>query len=418
MSNKLRNTIRSTPGILFVYRLLKRGKAIARGRLLDRKRASLVNGVKTLATDKRKNFFCGYYDHSPFKPDNESLILIHSVSQKSWLNPKPNNSVALQLLNWQTGEVVSTIAHTNAWNWQQGARALWLDKDKVIFNTYNPEFDEYHAKLVDINSREERDLPIPVQEVDSTGRVYSLSYQALAEIRPDYGYRNHSSKPIDLDNQSIQQFNPSTGSLTTLIQVGDLANETESRYKRRPRKQKVNHLMVSPDAKHLAFLFRYFLSGKRVTDLYVMDLENRELRLVAADKGVSHACWWDNDSLVLTMHGPEGFGYYRVNHFTAESRLIWLYPDGHPGRLNKNTLLTDTYPDKHGIRHLVVRSLEDNTKTTLASSPEPLLLQGETRCDLHPSLSPSGRWIQVDCTAGHRRTIGIAENPFYAAEPA
>lgn len=375
-----------------------------------------MSAVLVRVPDGSENFFVGYYDHSPFKPGCESLMLVHVTSHPAWRHPTPKVPVRIHLFDWEKGVILEELGESFAWNWQQGARALWLDEDTVIFNVYDTETDRYRAQVVGIDGKTQGFLPIPAQEVDSAGRVYSLSYEALGRIRPDYGYRNRRVALRALAKCAIEQYGISTGTHRVLVRVDTLQEEAQRRHGGKVKLAKLNHVMASPDARHLIFLFRYFVHDRRVTDLYCVCIDRIDTRLLVGDGAVSHACWWDAETVLAIMNGSAGFGYYRINLSDASVEPVWQYADGHPSRLDGNHLLTDTYPDQYGLRRLVVRSMLDNTVTEIAAFPEPLVFQGETRCDLHPSSSPSGRWIQVDCAVGHRRTVAVLPNPLFAGE--
>lgn len=405
-----KNTLRKIPGLVYFVRLIRRATAIARGHFspsgMNNKALEII-----YRDEPGNNIFVGYYDHSPFKPNDESVILIHSTRHQAWKRPSAQVPVEIQLLNWKSGKVITELGYSFAWNWQQGARALWIDDDTVVFNIYDPKRNNYYARIVSSDGSHREDLPIPVQEVDSLGRIYSLSYKALNQIRPDYGYRNHTQDQRDLDDNSIEQYNPITKYQRQLVHISDLKEEVELRNGTPITSYKFNHLMISPDANNGIFLFRYFSCGRRVTDLYGLDINQARAYLLVENARISHMCWWDSEYILATMQGPCGLGYYWVHLLTRTVKNQWLYEDGHPSRLNDQSILTDTYPDSYGIRHLLVGSTHQKEPRKVASFPEPLLFQGETRCDLHPSLSRSGLWLQIDCAFGHRRGIAIIRAP-------
>lgn len=360
------------------------------------------------------NWFCGYYDHSPFNSKDESIILVQSTRHSAWKKPSPRLPVSILVYDWVNRKVLAHLGQTLSWNWQQGARPLWFDFDRVIFNIYDERHDAYRAKIICMNTGSSDELPIPIQEIDSKGRVYGLSYEALAAIRPDYGYRNRSSMIRPLLDNGVDQFDFKTGKIKRLVSISTLLDEAAVRHQTRPVKFKLNHIMASPDSRFLVFLFRYFIGQKRVTDLYYFNLVSDELCLLVANSGVSHSCWWDAETLITTMNGHHGFGYYRLSvDGKSEPHLICNARDGHPSKLGNYHLLTDSYPDRYGLRHLMKLNVNDGTFREICASPEPMLFQGETRCDLHPSLSPSGRWIQFDCAVGHRRSVAVIKNPVH-----
>lgn len=411
----IKSSVKNFPGVVRVVRLGKRLVALTR-RILSNNEivgSYRANISKTLTFRDNCNRFVGYYDHSPFNPHDERLLLVHSTRHPSWRLPSPDTPVSIEIINHKDASVVCELGDSYAWNWQQGARALWWDAETVIFNVYDTVAGRYRARMVRWDGTHLQDLPIPVQEIDSKGRVYSLSYESLAAIRADYGYRNREPKSTDFAANAIEQFDPSTHEHNVLVRISTLIGWAKERHSSSISQPKFNHVMVSPDSARLVFLFRYFANGRRVTDLFEVRTSGGPARLLVADSGVSHVCWWSEEEVIATMVGLDGFGYYLVPVDGTEPTLLWAKEDGHPGRLDERHLLTDTYPDQYSLRHLLIHAVDTGKLTELGAFSEPLLYQGETRCDLHPSLSPSGRYIQVDCAIGHRRSVAVLTNPLF-----
>ncbi|PRB75440.1 hypothetical protein [Pseudomonas sp. MYb185] len=411
----VKTLVRRLPGVVSGVRLGKRMVAIARRGKMGAYAGAPngEHGLGILALPDSRHRFVGYYDHSPFKPDDERLLLVHSTRHPAWRRPSAAVPVCIELINHQDSTVVCELGESYAWNWQQGARALWLNAETIIFNVYDSAMDRYRARMVRCDGTHLADLTIPVQEIDSQGRIYGLSYEALAAVRPDYGYRNRQPGSHELAGNAIEQFDPSTHMHNVLIRLSTLQKQAQTRHGSPIMQAKLNHVMASPNAARLVFLFRYFVGGRRITDLYEMSTNGGPARLLVADSGVSHVCWWGDDKVIATMMGVGGFGYYVVPIDAAEPTLMWAQQDGHPSCVDERYLLTDTYPDRYALRRLLMRSVDTGGLTELGAFPEPLFYQGETRCDLHPSLSPSGRYIQVDCAIGHRRSVAILANPLF-----
>lgn len=408
----LQYRLRRVPGVLRCYRFVKQARFNVTG-YRARKLARVRHGGMKVSAPAYRNTFCGYYDHSPFNPNDESRILAHANRWPAWRTPSSAISTDIVILDWRTQQVVNKLGETTAWNWQQGARALWLSGDAAVFNVYDPAADAYRARIVTGDGVEQSTVPIPVQEWDGRGRIYGIRYEALCHIRPDYGYRNRQPTQAEIMENRIERYDLNTGTMTSFVGVPELVGEARDRHGEQIRNPKLNHLMASPDGQQLIFLFRYFVGERRITDLYALDAANGHWRCVLDNHGVSHYCWLDSATALATLNGPDGFGYYSVDVISSSLTLVRRAPDGHPQPLNNRWFLTDTYPDRYGLRRLLAASFDkpDETKR-LGEFPEPLLLQGETRCDLHPSVSSSGRWIQVDMTDGHRRCVGVLSNPF------
>ena len=398
--------LKKTPGMVRLIRFLKRLFSLLKGYRHRR----ITN--KHIHCSKTENWFCGYYDTSPFNVADESLVIIHSTKRCSWRVPTEKAKVKILLYNWREREVKACLGETYAWNWQQGSRAMWLDEKHIIFNVYNSNSDEYNARIVDIEGNAIADLPLPLQTIDSNSRIYSLSYKSLHSIRPDYGYRNHKNYLESSKDDSIEVYDLSADSKRSLISIAELITITEDSIGCVIEKAKVNHILSSPDGDKIIFVFRYYVGSRRVTDLYSVITSSGSYNRIIADKGVCHYCWWDNDSVLASMLGERGFGYYIIHvHGKREPKLVWQFCDGHPSKLDENRFITDTYPDKHSMRDLLIKNIESGDVIKIAAVPEPLLFQGETRCDLHPSISPSHNFVQVDCAVGHQRGIAIYPLP-------
>ena len=410
-----KNKVRRVPGLVKAYRLMKLGYSIFKGREMRRvinKNASYYK----IKTDDYKNVFSGYYDHSPFKPDDETIILLNANNYPTWRTPSSRAPTYLVLFDWFSSRTIKILGTTFAWNWQQGSRATWLTNDTVGFNIFDPFTMTYRTKIVRENGCEEQLLPIPIQEYAQNGIIYSINYSALYKVRPDYGYRNIKPTNEDLDENRITSYNLSNGQQNYHVSVQELIKDANKRNEKPITLAKLNHVMASPSGNHLIFLFRYFTNERRVTDLYKLEVKSNSWKILAADANVSHTCWLNNDIVLATMQGPNGFGYYRIYINNSRIECCFLHADGHPNPLNENLILTDTYPDKMGLRRLLAIPYDKpNSPVQLAVCAEPLLFQGETRCDLHPSISPSGKWIQINIAEGHQRTVGILENPFVSS---
>ena len=60
-------------------------------------------------------------------------------------------------------------------------------------------------------------------------------------------------------------------------------------------------------------------------------------------------------------------------------------------------MITDTYADKKGWRHLYAYNVQTGKEVELAKFYEPLV-GNPARCDLHPKLSRDNNYLTVDTT--------------------
>lgn len=136
----MRGVLKRVPGFSQGFRLAKRMTEVARRNIAQPTTFNSSISQLVLLSEYR-NIFAGYYDHSPFKPGYESLMLVHVTSHPAWRHPTPKVPVRIHLFDWEKGVILEELGESFGWNWQQGARALWLDEDTVIFNVYDTETD-------------------------------------------------------------------------------------------------------------------------------------------------------------------------------------------------------------------------------------------------------------------------------------
>jgi len=365
--------------------------------------------VQNIVAGRFRNCFGGYYDHSPFRPAASDLLLVHATDAAAWRRPDPRQPLSICLIDRASGRLIEVVGRTHAWNWQQGARAMWLDDQRFIYNIFDEERGDYGACIGRPGTEYREFIPLPVQEWDRNGRIYSLSYAALGKYRPDYGYRNRAATDEDLAGNALLGYELASGSVRCHVTLESLVTAVRAERGEQPRHAKLNHALASPSGARVVFLCRYLLRDRRVTDLHALDpITDRQWRLLA-DAQVSHFCWLDDQSLLLTGNPGPGFGYYRLNVTAGTWQSVTVGPDGHPSRAGAN-IVTDTYPDGQGFRRLLC--LEEDASCRwreIARFVDPVLLHGEMRCDLHPVASQCGRWLKVDVASGRRRCVAVCD---------
>lgn len=403
----MKSFIKQSPLFVGVYRSLKGLKRSFRRQLFD---ANNKGSIPPIFLNGYRNIFCGYYDKSLFRPNNENQIIVHANNANPFSVPKPGYSTDILLIEWQKKKIVSNFGNTYSWNWQQGARAHWLRDDTFIYNIYDTSTARYRAKIGEVENGASELLPIPVQESHPSGLIFSISYEVLSRYRPDYGYRNIRCSDKHVRDNRLTVYNLNNGDLDTIVTVEELVKATQEYLDTFVEKPKLNHVLVSPDGKSVVFLFRYFLGSKRITDMYFADVDRKKWRMLLHDKGVSHYNWIDSTQLLFTGKGGGGFGYHIFNIDTDEREKVIISSDGHPVYIGDGKVISDSYPDRFGRRHLFLLDIASGlVEKHLASFVEPAFIHGETRCDLHPSLSKSKRWVQVDMMKGYRRCVGIID---------
>ncbi|HRY99625.1 MAG TPA: hypothetical protein P5550_11275, partial [Bacteroidales bacterium] len=340
--------------------------------------------------------FYGYYDRSPESPDGRHL-LFHAVNPPSTGMPLPEEIAWLVVYNLQEERPVFRCS-TTSFNWQQGARALWVDDQHFIFNDYDAEADRHCSRLISLaHGRAVKTYPVPIYDVAGYVAV-SLSFDRLQLLRPEYGYRDRAGKislaQLNDEQDGITFLDLRSGAQRQLLSINALRSfEREDSFE--DAHHWVNHLMLSPSGQSLMFLHRWRRGGRVHHRLMHMATDGSALRVLVSGM-VSHCTWKGEDQIIGYMSPQGGPGeYYLLDLNSGTRRVIGQgvldrYGDGHPG-MRGEKMLFDTYPDRSRMKDLLLFELGDAMPERLGSFFEGFRYYGPSRCDLHPRWSRDGR---------------------------
>lgn len=362
--------------------------------------------------------FFGYYDKTPLS--RAGWLLCHSARHPSTRAPLAGDTIAVQVYDFQARRYAKPILsiRTRAYNWQQGSRAHWLTEDLFIFNDYDAFRQRYVSRVYSVAAGKElRRYPLPVQDSWRQEYFLSINYQRLAALRPEYGYSN--LQPLDdaglraLDEDGIWRVEQHDGNTHLLYSLAEICR-VEPCDEFQEARHKVNHVMIGPDGRQFIFLHRYFVGQQKRDRLFVAASDGSMLRLLAAHGMVSHCYWVNSTTLVTYLRGPSGRdGYYLVD--TASGQMTSLFAgaldglgDGHP-HVCGHSLITDTYPDKRRMQHLLCADLRTGTIRELGRFHHSFAYGGTTRCDLHPRVAPDGRHVFFDSVCSGSRRLHFLE---------
>ena len=370
--------------------------------------------IKISSNDSREWFF-GYYDKSPW--DGSGRYMLCMRANDTWSNPDPLGEAEILLIDTYDENNFQKLASTHTWNVQQGCMAQWLGpsfRERILFNDLRD--GRYCSIVLNVITREERVLPMPVYTVSADGRTaLTLDFSRLHNLRPGYGYSALTEKTEGMalpDEICIWKMNLETGGITPLLKYADFAN-----FQPRPEMQeegavhKVNHLMLSPNGKRFMVLYRWFVGQRKYTRLITCNVDATDMYVLSDDDMVSH-CYWKDDEHIIAFENKRdgGTGYYLMKDKTQEYQHLWpkLSNDGHPSYCptDNNLVVFDTYPDRARIQEVKVArdtDVEGKDIKVLARVFAPFKYDNDTRCDLHPRWSRDGKKICFDASfEGHR----------------
>ncbi|MDX3773641.1 glycosyl transferase [Chromatiaceae bacterium AAb-1] len=400
----------------FIKRIAKRCYAVL-VYLLKRKGYSmrLSEGVQALHHAGNNTFF-GYYDKSPVNPESR-FIIYQRVNAATSVQPNNVEQVTLCLSRFPENEPVLQLV-SKAFNWQQGTKLQWINNSRFIFNDFDSNKNSYIARIVDTEQGEiVSKLEKPVYDCFADKFALSLSFERLAVYSPDYGYFAKQVAESDLLPDSLD------GIFYVDLQTGahklQLSLETIAAFAPSAgmalAKHTVNHLMISPDGTRFMFIHRWFVNGRRFDRLLLSDINSGQLKVIASNDMVSHCFWYGSDKILSYLRGKDNKDSYWIIDVETllYTRLDKLngYGDGHP-HIHGEWLITDTYPDKSRMQHLLTVNLRTEQVKELGEFFHGFRYDGETRCDLHPRFSFDGQFVFFDSvSSGDRRLCWLEFRP-------
>lgn len=362
-------------------------------------------------SDGENETFFGYYDKAP--DNGEGLILVMSTKASTSNIPRSIDNIQLDVFSLNDQKfILDEKIVIKAFNWQQGCRAHWKNKDEFVFNNYDEVLDSYLTYVYSISKREiVSSFPVAVQDSYDDKFFLSLCYKSLAKLRPDYGYFKHVVQPSsDYCSVGIWKAEYSQNKTEMLVSLHDVLSfefdKTINDFE-----HKINHIMISPDGDYFIFMHRYYSSnGRRYDRLILSDSDGNLLRVLADHEMVSHCYWYDNNTILGYLRDASSIDAYwlidinsgEYNNFS--DKVFIKRGDGHPS-VSGDFVVTDTYPDKSRFQALYLTRKNSDKEINLGEFFHGFNFSGETRCDLHPRFSSCGDYVYFDSVFSGKRKL-------------
>ncbi len=376
-------------------------------RLLGRRSKALVNPdcVLRVFGHHDQEVFFGYYDVTPFSPDERYLLAMRKPFARG--QKAPGTSIAVGYYSLEDDDPqFEEIGTTTTWCWQQGCRLQWFPHDKNRLILFNQLVNGKHGAVIkDIESKKiEQQYSRAIYSLSKDGKVgISLNFARLQRLRPGYGYDNLTDETTEEqcpEYDGLWSVDMATGKIELILTVSQIAQIN-------PQKTMVgavhyfNHVLWNPSSTRIMFFHLWLKKGKRRARLITVDKDGGQPYVLYNEDQVSHYCWLNENELIAFSTHPSTGGHY--HHYRDKEGLIGvvgkniLTEDGHPSvKPELRKMLTDTYPDKRLERKLLLYDLVTTDMVILGSFFSPTTFMGEYRCDLHPRWSPSGRMLCID----------------------
>jgi hypothetical protein len=358
-------------------------------------------------------YFFGYYDKSPWDATERYMLCLRAKNTLISVAPKENAEIIL--FDTKNNNSYKVLGQTKSWNVQQGCMLQWLGPDysqKIIYNDFRNE--EYGSVILNIQTNEERFIPMPVYSVSQDGKfAVSLDFSRLHRLRKGYGYSNLPETTKDEkcpDKPAVWHINLENGNIKPILKYTDFAN-FETRPEMNNAEHKVNHIMLNPSGNRFMILHRWFDGSRKYTRLVTANIDGTEMYNLSDDDMTSH-CYWKNNSEILAYARKReiGNGYYLMKDRLKEYHHMWpeLVTDGHPSYSpDGQIVVTDTYPDR--ARIATVYYINKGKINKLAKVFAPFRYDNDVRCDLHPRWNRAGNKVCFDSVFEGKRSLYVVE---------
>lgn len=364
------------------------------------------------AYDIKKGFFFGFHDVSPFSPDETKVLALKLAFD--FRMPIEGEGIEVGYFDFLSGRLTNfhKIGITYAWNYHKGCRIQWIDNEHVIYNTAENKKPISVIRNIRKNVIKKISYPIDTAFVSDEEKVAtSFSYERLQYCMPGYGYPYSDDAQLEEKaptNTGLFLVNLETNENKLLVKISDLAKKF---CEDDPEKYQhyVTHTEFSPDGRYISFLYRRkIINGdinRRITMMIVYDRKTTELILLPTQVSGSHYVWNKKNQIIASciINNRSCHVLYDIND-VANYKIIapsQLNQDGHQTFINDNSFITDTYPDKWRQVQLYKVDIFSEKVEKILSINSPKKFMSKTvynyiDCDLHPRISPSGKFVCCD----------------------
>ena len=357
-------------------------------------------------TNGPKFHWFGYYDKLQFDPAGR-FVLSNQVDFEH-RSPKPDDEIAVGVIDTGDGDRWRELGRTRAWNWQQGCMLQFIPgrKDEVMWNDRVD--GDFVCHIANIRTGRSRAIPSAVYALSPDGKWgVTCDFRRLNDCRPGYGYAgvpDPNAANLAPEDAGVWRVDLATGKRRMLFSIADAARVPNPNAEWTGAKHWFNHLLISPDGKRVIFLHRW--RGPKegtgfATRMFTIGADGRDAYALDPHGKTSHFVWRDPQHVIAwAWHPSHGEKFYLYKDRTDQVEVLGkdaMTVNGHVSYLPGNRwLINDTYPDRERMQNPYLYEIATGRATPLGRYFSPKKYAGEWRCDTHPRFSPDGRAICID----------------------
>lgn len=397
------------------------------------------------------SYFFGFHDVTPWSQD-DSHVLLHRVDPSIRRMPEREDRCEILLWDPVTG-ATEVVGETTTWNFQQGARAMWLPGAAKTL-VYNKKVDGAPGcEIVDMTTGARRSLPHAVGSIAPDGSyAMAPNFGRLGALWKAYGYSGFDS-PSDQVAQpaddGLWRIDMTTGARSLVFSVADLMAVPEAAVAP-DVKVFVTHVSFNREGSRIVFMARFFSKDHALYSLlYSAAPDGTQLSLLAQEK-ISHFDWVSEIEIVLWMRKSAGAlaaarksgllaspfvkplinkarkfrgrlkgavlneSYFLVDTVTGSKSPFMagvLLRDGHPMTSpDRKWMIVDEYPAPDGSTPLMLVDLPNRRRINLAEFQHDVgSSDTDLKCDLHPRWNRAGTQVAVDASDHGKRRFTVLD---------
>lgn len=361
--------------------------------------------VRTITHGPKHHWFA-YYDKLQFDPTGR-YVLGNEVTFEH-RSPRPDDGIAVGMVDLQDGDRWKELGLSFAWNWQQGCMLQWVpgSRTQVLWNDRGDNGD-FCSHILDVTTGDRRTIPSAIYALSPDGKsAIAPDFRRLNDTRPGYGYCGIPDPYRDAlapEQTGLWRIDLASGRNELLFSFARIANFGDVTEEMRASKHWFNHLLYNTDGSRFVFLHRWQTPGpesRRRTRMITAKADGTDLHIVDSSGWTSHFIWRDPEHILAWSRYRDQPGFFLFRDKTDQAEQIGagvMTQDGHCTYLPGNRwILNDTYPDKQRLQHPYLFEIATRRRVPLGHFESPPEYNGEWRCDTHPRFSPDGRFAVID----------------------